>query len=105
VLELGESIEDGVRREVSEETGVRITVERLTGVYKNMQRGVVALVFRCRPADVRARTSDEAAAVRWADPGEIASLMAPAYAVRVTDALADGAPVTRAHDGVHVLGA
>ena len=105
VLELGESIEDGVRREVAEETGVRVTVERLTGVYKNMQRGVVALVFRCQPLDDHARTSDEAASVRWADPDEIASLMAPAYAVRVTDALGDGAPATRAHDGVHLLGA
>jgi hypothetical protein len=29
----------------------------------------------------------------------------PAYAVRITDALADGPPVTRAHDGVHLVDA
>jgi 8-oxo-dGTP diphosphatase len=32
VLELDESFEDGVRREVLEETGLAITVERLAGV-------------------------------------------------------------------------
>ena len=49
VLELGETFEEGVRREVLEETGVLVRVDRLTGVYKNMKRGVVALVFRCTP--------------------------------------------------------
>ena len=48
VLELGETIEDGVRREVLEETGVEVEPVQLTGVYKNMLLGVVALVFRCR---------------------------------------------------------
>lgn len=49
VLELDESFEAGVRREVLEETGLEVTVERLTGVYKNMTHGIVALVYRCRP--------------------------------------------------------
>jgi ADP-ribose pyrophosphatase YjhB (NUDIX family) len=45
VLELGETFEEGVRREVAEETGVLVEVERLTGAYKNLSRGIVALVF------------------------------------------------------------
>jgi ADP-ribose pyrophosphatase YjhB (NUDIX family) len=94
-----------VRREVEEETGLPVAVEQLTGVYKNMQRGVVALVFRCRPLAERPRATAEAAAVRWADPAEIASMMDPAYAIRVTDALSSAAPVTRVHDGVHLIGA
>lgn len=48
VLELHETIEDGVRREVEEETGVRVNPDRLTGIYKNMPRGIIALVFRCK---------------------------------------------------------
>ena len=44
VLELDESISDGLRREVSEETGLDIQPERLTGICKNMPLGVVALV-------------------------------------------------------------
>lgn len=50
VLELDESFEAGVQREVLEETGIEVTVERLTGVYKNLTHGIVALVYRCRPA-------------------------------------------------------
>src|SRR5919112_2400610 len=46
VLELDESILDGLRREVREETGLNVEPERLTGIYKNMPRGIVALVFR-----------------------------------------------------------
>ncbi|MBC8093098.1 MAG: NUDIX domain-containing protein [Pseudonocardia sp.] len=103
VLELGESFEHGVAREVFEETGVRVSVDRLTGVYKNMTRGVVALVFRCTPGNEPARLSDEATSVRWLDPDAVTELMDPAYAVRVTDALNDGPPVTRAHDGVHLV--
>ena len=103
VLELGESFEQGVRREITEETGVDVDVDRLTGVYKNMRLGVVALVFRCRPVAGHARTSEEAAEVRWADPAEVENLMAPAFAVRITDALTDAAAVTRVHDGIHVI--
>jgi len=47
VLELAESIPDGLRREVREETGLIVEPDALTGVYKNLTRGVVALVFRC----------------------------------------------------------
>jgi 8-oxo-dGTP diphosphatase len=47
VLELDESIDAGLRREVREETGLTIEPVALTGVYKNMARGIVALVFRC----------------------------------------------------------
>jgi 8-oxo-dGTP pyrophosphatase MutT (NUDIX family) len=60
VLELGETFEEGVRREVAEETGVDVAVEHLTGVYKNMVRGVVSLFFRCRPVGGTPRETDEA---------------------------------------------
>ncbi len=102
VLELGEQFEDGVRREVREETGLNVHVERLTGVYKNLTAGVVALVFRCHPLGAVEPASAEAVAVRWADPGDIADMMDPAYAVRVTDAFTDST-VTRAHDGVQLV--
>ena len=103
VLELGETFEDGVRREVAEETGVTVDIERLTGAYKNLPRGVVALVFRCRPAAGTPTPTDESQRVGWFTPDEVRSHMSPAYAVRVLDALADGATF-RAHDGVQLIG-
>ncbi|WP_329924566.1 hypothetical protein [Streptomyces sp. SP17BM10] len=41
--------EDGLRRQVREETGVEVSVGRLAGVYRNMPRGIVALVLRRHP--------------------------------------------------------
>jgi ADP-ribose pyrophosphatase YjhB (NUDIX family) len=102
VLELDETFEHGVRREVAEETGVTVEVERLTGAYKNLTRGVVALVFRCRPVAGTPAPTAEARRVRWLTADEVREQMAPAYAVRILDALHEGA-AHRAHDGVHLF--
>jgi ADP-ribose pyrophosphatase YjhB (NUDIX family) len=102
VLELDETFEAGVRREVREETGVDVEVERLTGVYKNLPRGIVALVFRCRPRGDRVESTAEATRVRWLTVDEVTEHMDQAYAVRVADAFTDE-PVVRAHDGTSLL--
>jgi len=102
VLELDETFEQGVRREVSEETGMTVEVERLTGVYKNLARGVVALVFRCRPVAGEPTPTAEASDVRWLTRNEIRDRMTPAYAIRILDAFQDR-PAARAHDGVHLV--
>jgi ADP-ribose pyrophosphatase YjhB (NUDIX family) len=102
VLELAETFDEGVRREVAEETGVRVEVEQLTGVYKNVARGIVALVFRCHPAAGEATETDESRRVAWFTPDEVRQHMSPAYAIRVLDAL-DGGVAARAHDGVHMI--
>ncbi|WP_406419092.1 NUDIX domain-containing protein [Streptomyces sp. NBC_00842] len=64
VLELSEAPEDGVRREVYEETGIKVQVDRLTGVYKNTARGIVALVFRCHAEGGQEQLSEESTAAR-----------------------------------------
>ncbi|MHC0431479.1 NUDIX hydrolase [Streptomyces sp. O3] len=104
VLELDERPEDGAVREVLEETGIKVSVERLTGVYKNMSRGIVALVFFCRPVAGVERLSSESIAVEWLTPEEAERSMGEVYAVRVADALdASAAPHVRSHDGRHLL--
>lgn len=102
VLELDESIEDGLRREVREETGVEIEVGTLTGVYKNMNRGIIALVFRCQARTQPAGSTVEAERIQWRPLTELPELMSPAYRVRVTDAAAlpDVEARIRQHDGV-----
>ncbi|MFI0990037.1 NUDIX hydrolase [Streptomyces exfoliatus] len=103
VLELAEAPEEGVAREVWEETGIRVEVEELTGVYKNTTRGIVALVFRCRPTGGEERTSTESTAVEWLTPEEITARMAEVYAIRLLDALDEAGPHVRSHDGRHLL--
>ena len=48
VLERNETVTDGLLREIKEETGLTVEPVALTGVYKNMSRGIIALVFKCR---------------------------------------------------------
>ncbi|MGY0464728.1 NUDIX hydrolase [Kitasatospora sp. cg17-2] len=87
-----------------EETGIKVGVERLTGVYKNMSRGIVALVFRCVPESGSEQLSAESTAVAWLTPEEVSERMAEVYAVRVLDALrSDLAPAVRVHDGRRLL--
>lgn len=104
VLELGETITEGLRREVLEETGLHAEPVALTGVYKNMARGIVALVFRCKITGGKLSPSDEAAAFRWASPTEVRELADEAYAVRILDALDHHRPpAVRQHDGIRLL--
>lgn len=102
VLELDESFETGVQREVLEETGLEVAVERLTGVYKNLTHGIVALVYRCRPAGGKPHATEEAREIRWMTKEEVQSAMTPAFGVRVLDAFEE-APQSRAHDGVNLV--
>jgi 8-oxo-dGTP diphosphatase len=103
ILELDETIEAGVIREVREETGLTVRPERLTGVYKNMERGIVAIVFRCSVIAGAESATREAAEVAWLAPDEVRQRMDEAYAVRLLDGLLDGDPVVRTHDGVSIL--
>ncbi len=104
VLEPGETIHDGLRREVREETGLDVEPVALTGVYKNMTRAIIALVFRCKITGGDLATTDEVAAFRWATSADVAGLADEAYAVRVLDALNGDRPAAvRDHDGVHLI--
>ena len=98
----GEHARTAAKREVLEETGLEVTVERLTGVYKNLTHGIVALVYRCRPAGGGPHATEEAREICWMTREEVQSAMVPAFAVRVLDAFADKTQ-SRAHDGVDLL--
>ncbi|CAN5671800.1 NUDIX domain-containing protein [soil metagenome] len=105
VLELSETIHDGLVREVHEETGLLIEPGPLTGVYKNMRRGIVALVFRCTAVNGNPDVTPEAREIRWLGAEDIVTHMDEAYAVRLLDALSPDGPRIRSHDGVALLNA
>ena len=103
VLELDESPQDGVVREIYEETGIKVNPIRLTGVYKNMRLGVVSLAFRCDVIGGEMHTSSESTRVEWISVSDAVTSMPEARAVRVTDALRDDGPFVRIHDGDAVI--
>ena len=104
VLERDEDIISGLKREVFEETGLHVTPTALTGVYKNMARGIVALVFRCTTEGGTLTPSDESKDFRWVSADEVNSLATEAFAIRVLDALSDHPTVPiRQHDGIHLI--
>jgi 8-oxo-dGTP diphosphatase len=103
ILELDETIQAGLVREVREETGLEIEPEALSGVYKNMRRGIIALVFRCRIVGGELRPTQEAEQVSWLSPDDVQNLMDEAYATRLLDALRPGPAAIRAHDGLSLL--
>jgi 8-oxo-dGTP diphosphatase len=103
VLELDETVQAGLVREVLEETGLRVEPEVLTGVYKNMRRGIIALVFRCRIIGGEPHATNEVQEVAWLPPDQVRERMHEAYATRLLDALDSGHPAIRAHDGLSLL--
>ena len=102
ILEPTESIHDGLIREIKEETNLEVRPTALSGVYKNMARGIVAFVFQCEAVSGQPGPTQEAVEVRFLTPNEISQLMDEAYACRLLDALLPGV-ATRSHDGVALI--
>lgn len=104
VLEPGETPLAGVVREVKEETGLVIEPVRLSGVYQNMERDILALVFAARLVAGEPRPSDESIEVDWLTADQVLERMTEAYATRLLDAVHehDATPV-RAHDGRNLI--
>ncbi|MEI2650149.1 MAG: NUDIX hydrolase [Dermatophilaceae bacterium] len=102
-LELDETIEEGVRREVREEAGAEIEIGPLTGACKNMTLGIVALVFRAAVASASADQSQEAAKIEWVGMDQARQLVDDVFYIRLTDAQAPWPgvvrPAVRTHDG------
>jgi 8-oxo-dGTP diphosphatase len=103
ILERDETITEGLLREVREETGL-IVEPALTGVYKNMSRGIIALVFRCRPIGGTLTENSEVTGFRRVRESDVSSIMSEVYAVRILDAYQHNAvPSIRDHDGVRLV--
>ena len=66
---IGETVEDGCRRELFEETGVKAGRLRLIGVYSDPRRDprghTVSVAFLARARTVAAAAGTDAAAVEW----------------------------------------
>jgi 8-oxo-dGTP diphosphatase len=82
-----ESPWDAVIREVSEEVGLLVRVERLLGVYAVPTRASLVLNFLCVPAGGAIRLSDESDAIQWFSLADLPSNTLPRHRDRVSDAI------------------
>jgi ADP-ribose pyrophosphatase YjhB (NUDIX family) len=100
----GESVSDAVAREVEEETGIRVEVGQLVGVYTNPRhvmayddgevRQQFSLCFRARILGGELRTSSETKEVRFVPLDELDGLnIHPSMRLRIDHALGDRAEV------------
>jgi ADP-ribose pyrophosphatase YjhB (NUDIX family) len=102
----GESDVDALKRELREETGLEVAVERRVGDYiRTGFRPHTARVFACRPVGGELRPSTETPRVAWFPFDRIPDTFFPWYRAPLADALEDlPEPVTRhEHQGVAAI--
>jgi ADP-ribose pyrophosphatase YjhB (NUDIX family) len=89
----GESAWDAAIREVREETGFEVRIERLLGVYWKSREADVVLVFRCEVLSGAPTTSDESSEVAFFPLDHLPVDLPTAHRERIDDAIT-GADMT-----------
>jgi 8-oxo-dGTP diphosphatase len=91
-VELGETIEEALVREMKEETDLRVTPVEMLTVFDRIQRDMgeiayhyVIVDYLCRYEGGEARAGSDAEAVAWARPDELASFDLPDKALEVVE--------------------
>ena len=70
-LEVGESAQEGARRETEEETELRVEIGRLIGVYSRPHIGIITIAFEASVVGGRPAPAAETSEVRAFSPDEI----------------------------------
>jgi ADP-ribose pyrophosphatase YjhB (NUDIX family) len=86
-MELGETVDEAVCREVREETGLEVEVEYLVGVYSKPQKQEVVLTFRCHQTGGVLAATEEMRESRYFSPEAMPDKLLPKHRQRVEDAL------------------
>lgn len=73
-VELGEPVEEAAIREVFEETGLRVRLEGLVGVYTNVESGVVLVIFAAEILEGEPVVGHETQAVGFFAPDALPEL-------------------------------
>jgi len=86
-MEVGETVEEALYREVYEETGLQVEIEQLVGVYSKPQKREVVLTFRCHVIGGVASETEESRECRYFYPEDLPANILPKHRQRVEDAL------------------
>ncbi len=86
-MEPGETVDEALMREVLEETGLQVEIERLVGVYSKPQKNEVVLTFQCNVVGGTPRETEETRACCYFAPGNLPSNTLPKHRQRIEDAL------------------
>jgi 8-oxo-dGTP diphosphatase len=103
ILELDETINDRLRREVREKTGLEIEPERLTGIDKNMPTAS-PLSSSAAASQAVSPTERRGSWASVATSDHVDDKVTAAFGVRILDAFQDAQPAIRIHDGTHIRG-
>lgn len=68
LIEPGETFQEALRREIREEAGVEVEIERFVGICKNVEKNIVNIDFVCRYISGTLTCSEESTEVIWATP-------------------------------------
>jgi 8-oxo-dGTP pyrophosphatase MutT (NUDIX family) len=96
-VEIGESVQEAVIREVREETGLRVAPGRLIGIYSEPALQVVRypdgnvwhyinVCFECAVRYGTLTTCDETLALAWVPPARLPRTLLPNHRIRIRDA-------------------
>lgn len=90
-VEPGESVTEGLQRELREEIGAEVEIVRLAGVYSKPQKCEVVLVFLCHLSanqEQALHTTEEVSELGWFPSSALPPDTLPKHRQRVEDALA-----------------
>jgi 8-oxo-dGTP diphosphatase len=81
LIELGETLEDAAQREVREETGINVRIEKLLGVANNIVRDdegktrfhYVLIDYLARPLTTSVKAQSDASETKWVDFKDLSS--------------------------------
>ena len=94
-IEIGESLTEGVEREIFEECGIQVELGRLAHVRSNLSSSIVIFCFQATYVSGELRPSDETPEVRWASPATALEIIThPILKHGLRDMLANDGQVT-----------
>jgi len=102
-METGETPWQAVVREVKEETGLEVSVEKLLGVYSKPDKNEIVFSFLCQIVSGTVILTDEADQIEYYDPAQLPANTVPKQVERIKDAIISKGLVLKVQTGPSVI--